>query len=139
MDQKTKIELIRDKKCLWCRNKVQNYKDCRKRLAKQPMVTAAQALSIKRELRPKGFNKDKIKERLQFKATKPEPNDFSKVLVKANGHPALPLVDLQTQVGDLINSQFVYLYRIPTRSSEKKTLTTAIKGSQETIEKEYSI
>ena len=56
--------------------------------------------------------------------------------MKANGHPALALVDLQTQVGDMIDSKFVHLYRILTRPSAKKTLTTAIKGSQGTINKE---
>ena len=58
------------------------------------MVTAVQALSHKKESRPKAFNKDAIKERPQFKTTKPEPTDFSKVLMKADGHPALALVDL---------------------------------------------
>ena len=121
--------MIRDKKCLWCCNKVHNYKDCRKRLAKQPIFTAAQALSIRRESRLKGFNKDKIKKQPQFKTTMPEPTHFSKVLVKADRHPALALVDLQTQGGDLINSKFVHLYCIPTRLSEKKTLPTTITGS----------
>jgi hypothetical protein len=139
LDQKTKMELIKDKRCLWCRNKGHNYKDCRKRQAKQPMVTAAQALSLQHQPRPKGFNKDKIKERPQFKSVKPEPTDFSKVLVKADGHPALALVDLQTQGGDLIDSKFVHLYGIPTRPSEKKKLTTAIKGSSGTIDKECTI
>ena len=132
LDQKTKMELIQDKKCLWCRNKGHNYKDCRKRQAKQPMVTIAQSLSIRRESRPKGFNKDKIKERHQFKTSKPEPTNFNKVLVKADGYPALALVDLQTQGGDLIDSKFVHLYCILTRPSVKKTLTTTIKGSQGT-------
>ena len=59
--------------------------------------------------------------------------------MKAHGHPALALVDLQTQGGDLIDSKFVHFYRIPTRLSEKKTLTTAIKGSQRTIDKECTI
>ena len=93
------------------------------------MVIAAQALSIRRESRPKGFDKDKIKERPQFKVTKPQPTDFSKVLVKADGHPVLALVDLQTQEGDLIDFKFVHFYCMPTSWSEKKTLTTAIKGS----------
>ena len=106
-----------------------NCKDCGKQQAKQPIVTTAQALSIRRESRPKGFNKYKIKERPQFKVTKPEHTNFSKVLVKAAGHPALVPIDLQTQGGDLIDSKFVHLYRILTRPSEKKTLTTAIKGS----------
>ena len=133
------MELIQDKKCLRCRNKGHNYKDCRKRQAKQPTVSAAQALSLRRESKPKGFNKDKIQKRFQFKVTKPEPTDFSKGLVKADGHPALALVDLQTQGGDLIDSKFIYLYSIPTRPSEKKTLTTAIKRSQGTIDKECTI
>ena len=60
LDQMTKMELIWDKKCLWCRNNGHNYKDCRKRQGKQPMVTAAQAVSMRSESRPKGFNKDKI-------------------------------------------------------------------------------
>ena len=128
LDQKTKMELIRPKKCLWCRNTGHNYKDCRKWQAKQPMVTAAQALSIRREWRQKGFNEDKTKEQPQFKATKPKPTNFSKVLVKADRHSALALVDLQTQRGDLIDSKLVHPYRIPTRPSEKKTQTTSIKA-----------
>ena len=60
---------------------------------------------------------------------KPEPTSFSKVLAKADRHPTCALVDLQTQGGDLINSKFINLYCIPPRLSEKKTLTTAIKGS----------
>ena len=103
------------------------------------MVTVGQALSIRGESRPKGFNTDKIKERPQFKATKPEPTDYSKVLVKANRHHALAVVDLQAQGGDLMDSKFVHLYRIPPRLSEKKTLTTAIKGSQATINMECTI
>ena len=64
---------------------------------------------------------------------------YSKVLGKADRHPALALVDLQTQVVDLINSKFVHLYCIPIGPSEKKTLTTAIKGSQGTIDKECTM
>ena len=41
LDQKTKIELIRGKKCLWYRNNADNCKDCRKRQAKQPIITTA--------------------------------------------------------------------------------------------------
>ena len=42
------------------------------------------------------IHKDKIKEQPQFKGTKPEVTDVSKVLVKADRHPRLALVDLQT-------------------------------------------
>ena len=133
------MELIRDKKCLRYCNKGHNYQDCRKRQAKQPVVAAAQALSVKRESRPKGFNKDKIKETSRFKTTKPESANFSKVLVKADGHSALALADLYTQRGDLIDSKFVHFYCILTGLSEKKTLTTATKGLQETIDKTCTI
>ena len=100
------------------------------------MVIAAQALLVKRETRPKEFNKDEIKERPKVKTTKPEPTNFSKVSVQPGGYPILALADLQTQGEDLINSKFVHLHWIPTRPSEKKTLSTIIKGSQETIDKE---
>ena len=59
--------------------------------------------------------------------------------MKANRHPALSLVDLQSQGGDLIDSTLVHLHHILTRLSEKKILTTAIKGLQGTINKECTI
>ena len=58
------------------------------------MVNAAKALSVRRESRLKGFNKDKVKEGHQFIVTKPEPTDFSKVLGKTDEHTALALVYL---------------------------------------------
>ena len=61
------------------------------------------------------------------------------MLKKANGQPALALVDLQTQEGELILSKFVHLYRISTRPSEKRTAATVLKVSPETIDKEYTI
>ena len=69
----------------------------------------------------------------------PEPVDFSKVLVKADGHRTRVLVDLQTQGGDLIVYKFVHLYRIATRLSDKKILSTGIKGSQARIDTECAI
>src|SRR5437868_13290932 len=68
-----------------------------------------------------------------------EPQDYSKIEVKANGFTALALVDLQTKGGDLINAQFVYIHRIPTKEIEKKSLNTAIKGSKGTIDKSCEI
>ena len=59
--------------------------------------------------------------------------------MKADWHTALALVDLQTQEGDLIDSKFVHFYLIPTRLSEKKTLTAAIKVLQRTIDNECTI
>ena len=131
--------MIQDKKCIWCGNKRHKYKDCRKWYAKQRVVTAARGLSVRRESKSKQLNEDKSKEWLQFKTTKPEPTDFSKVPVKANRHPALALVDLHTQVDDLIDSKLIHLYHLLTRLSEKKILTTAIKRFQERMDKECII
>ena len=78
-------------------------------------------------------------EQPQFKTTKPEPTDLSKVLVKADAYRTLALVDLQTQEGDLIDFKFVHPYCIPTRPSSKKILTTTIKGLQRMIDKECTI
>ena len=86
-------------------------------------------MSVSRESSAKGHNKDKIKEQPQVETTKPEHTDLSKVLVKANRHPTLALVDLQTLGVDLINTKFVHLYCIRTRLSEKKTVTSTIQGS----------
>jgi len=44
-------------------------------------------------------------------------------------------VDLQTTSGDLINAQFVHLYRLPTYAIDKKSLNTVIMGSKGVIEK----
>lgn len=47
--------------------------------------------------------------------------------MKADGHPTLALVNLQTQGRDPIDSKCVHLYGMLTRLSERKTLTTAMK------------
>ena len=60
------------------------------------MVSAAQAESIRGESTAKEFNKDKIHEQPLFKATMPETTNFSKVLVKSDGHPTLAIIDIQT-------------------------------------------
>ena len=61
---------------------------------------------------------------------------MGKTVIKADRHPALALIDLQTYGGNLIDYRFVPLHNITTRLSEKKTLTTTIKGSQRRIDKE---
>jgi len=53
--------------------------------------------------------------------------DNSKVQVQIHAHKVLTLVDLQTKGCDLINSQFVYHYKILTILIEKKSLSTEIK------------
>jgi hypothetical protein len=130
-----KMRLIREKKCLWCRNEGHNFKDCRQRQQKKPIRTAAQLVGHQFRTQPRSTPKGK--RQLPKKAI--EAPDNSKVQVKVNGHTALALVDLQTKGGDLINSQFVYLYQIPTKTIEKKSLNTAIKGSKGTIDKTCEI
>jgi len=98
------------------------------------MRTAAQSVSTQLQPLPKFSTKGKPKPQPAIK-----PLDNSKVQVQINGHKALALVDLQTKGGDLINSQFVYLYKIPTKSIAKKSLSTAIKGSRGTIDKTYEV
>ena len=102
-------------------------------------MTAAEALSVRRDARLKVFKMEKIQERPQHKVTKAVTPEFRKVLVKADKYSALALVRLQTQEGDLIDSKFIYLYRIPTRSREIRILTTVIKGLQRTIDKECTV
>jgi len=74
------------------------------------MRTAAQSVLMQLHPLPKFSTKGKPK--LQSAV---EPLNNSKVQVQINACKALALVDLQTKGGNLINSQFVYLYKIPTK------------------------
>jgi len=78
-------------------------------------------------------NSFKGKTKVQPQST--EELDYSMVRVKVDGHPELVLVDLWTTNGDLINTQFVHLYGLPTYGIGKKSLNIAIKGSKGVIEK----
>ena len=124
------MKLIREKQCLWCRNEGQNFKDCHQRQQGKPMRTAAQSVSTQLQPLPKFSTKG-------VPTLQPAivPIDNSKVQVQINGHKALTLVDLQTKGGDLINSHFIYLCKMPTKSIENKSLSTTIKGSRGTIDK----
>jgi len=109
------MKLIREKRCLWCRNEGHNFKDCRQRQQGKPMRTAGQAVSTQLQPLPKFSMKGKPKPKPAI-----EPLENSKVQVQINGHKALALVDLHTKGGDLINSEFVYVYKIPTKPIGKK-------------------
>jgi len=88
-----KMKVIRDRKCLWCQAPSHTCKECKKRIAKQLISTAAQVLSLQHI--NKAFitnNNYKGKTRGKPKAT--EELDYSRVQVKVIGHPALALVDL---------------------------------------------
>jgi len=129
-----KIKLIRDWKCLWCRAPGHTFKECKKRISKVPMRTAAQVLSLQHNSKLV-IAKKNYKGKTKAKPQSTEELDYCRVRVKVNGHPALALVDLQTTGGDLINAQFVHLYSLPTYGIDKKSLNTAIKGSKGVLEK----
>ena len=62
--------------------------------------------------------------------------DTNRVAVKINGNKAMALIDLQTEGCNLLNAQFVQLFKIPTRKlNPPLTLMTAIKGSRASINK----
>ena len=123
---------IGEKACLWCGLAGHNYKDCRERLNKEPMMTAAQEMQLQQPV-GKTRSKDQTKQKPQVAIR--EELDPNRVFVKLHSHPALTLIDLQTIGGDLISAQFVYLYKLPVDTIEPKTLATAIKGSQGTVDK----
>jgi len=93
--------------CTWS-----HLQEMQKRKSKVPMRTAAQVLSLQHTSKPV-IAKNNYKGKTKAKPQSTEELDYSRVRVKVNGHPALALMDIQTTVGDLINVQFVHLYRLP--------------------------
>jgi len=98
------------------------------------MRTAAQVLSLQYTSQPV-IVKNNYKGKTKAKPQSTEELDYCRVQVKVNGHPALAFVDLQTNSGDLVNTQFVHLYGLPTYGIDKKSLHNEIKGSNGVIEK----
>jgi len=47
-----KMKLIRDLKCLWCRAPGHTFKECKKRISRGPMRTAAQVLFLQHNSKP---------------------------------------------------------------------------------------
>jgi len=129
-----KMKLIRERKCLWSRAPGHTFKECKKRIYKVPVRTAAKVLSLQHASKPV-IAKNNFKGKTKAKPQSTEDLHYSRVRVKVNGHSALALVDLQTPGGDLISAQFVHLYGLPTYGIDKKSLNTAIKGSKGVIEK----
>ena len=123
---------IREKACLCCGLAGHNNKDCRKRLNKEPVRTAAQEMQLQQPV-GKTMSKEKTKQKPQVAIT--EQLNPNRVFDKVNGHPALTLIYLQTIGGDFISAQFLYLYKLPLVKIEPKTLATAIKGFKETVDK----
>jgi len=129
-----KMKLIWERKCLWCRAPGHSFKECKKRISKIPMRTAAQVLSLQ-HTNKLVIAKNNYNGKTKAKPQSTEELDYSRVRAKVNGHPAIALVDLHATGGDLINAQFVHLYSLPTYGIDKKSLNTAIKGSNGVIEK----
>ena len=113
-----RMRRIREKACLWCGLAVHNYKDCRKRLNKEPMRTAAQEMQLQQ---PVGKTRSQEKTKQKPQEAIRESLDPNRGFVKVNGHPALALIALQTIGRDLISAQFVYLYKLPVVKIEAKT------------------
>jgi len=89
-----KMKLIRERQCLWCPAPDHTFKECKKRISKVPMRTAAQVLSLQHNSKPVSA-KNNYKGKTKAKPQSTEELDYSRVRVKVNGHPALALVDLQ--------------------------------------------
>jgi len=98
------------------------------------MGTAAQGLFLQPTTKPV-IARNNYKGKTEAKPQSTEELDYSKVWVKVYGYPVLALVDLQTTRIDLINTQFVHRYGLPTYRIDKKSLNTTIKGSKSVIEK----
>ena len=130
-----KMQLVRDKKCLWCLNPGHRYVDCRIRKANQLMRTFRTAAQrIQEKVDPK------IKPTRVDKSISIQEVDTNRVAVTINGNKAMALIDLQTEGCNLLNAQFVQLFKIPTRElNPPLTLMTAIKGSRASINKAAEI
>jgi len=93
------------------------------------MRTAGQVLSLQCTSKPV-IAKNNHKGKTKAKPQSTDELDNSRVRVQVNGHPALALVDLQMTGRDLINAQSMHLYAQPSYGIDKKSLSTAIKGSK---------
>jgi len=112
LTSRDKMKLIRERKCLWCRAPDHTFKECKKRISKIPMPTAAQVLSLQYNSKPV-IARNNYNGKTKAKPLPTEELDYSTVRVNVNSHPALALVDLQTTGRDLINAQFVHPYGLP--------------------------
>ena len=130
-----KMQLVREKKCLWYLNPRHRYVDCRMKKANQtirPFRTAAQKIQERVDPKNKPNRIDKT-----ISVQEVETN---RVAVKINSNRAMALIDLQTEGCNLINAQFVHLFQIATRDLQPPlTLMTTIKGSRASINKAAEI
>ena len=129
------MQLVREKKCLQCLNPGHRYVDYRQRKANQPIKPFRTAVQrIQKKVDPK----DKVK-RID-KSISIQEVDINRVAVKINANKTMALLDLQTEGCNLLNTQFVQLFKIPTRElNPPLTLMTAIKGSRASINKAAEI
>jgi len=121
-----KMKLIRDRKYLWCHAPGHTFKECKKRISKQPMCTTTQVLFLQYTNKPV-IIKNTYRGNIKGKPQSTEELDYGRVQVKVSSHPTLALIDLETTSGDLINAQFVHLCGLPTYGIDKKSLNTMIK------------
>ena len=86
------MKLIRDQKCLWFRAPGHTFKECKKRISKQPMRTTAQVLYLQYTKNPV-IDKNNYKGKTKAKPKSTEAFHYSMVQVKVNSHPALALME----------------------------------------------
>jgi len=128
------MKLIRNRKFLWRRAPSHTFKEFINRISKQPIGMAAKVLSLQPTSKPV-IAQDNYKGQTKAKRPFTIELDYSRVQVKVNGHSALALVDIQTNGGDLINTQFVHLSNLPTYGIDKNSINAAMKAYKCMIEK----
>jgi len=76
-----KMKLIRERKYLWCSAPVHTFKECKKRISKIPMRTAAQVLSLQHTSKPV-IAKNNYKGKTKAKPQSTEELDCSRVDIR---------------------------------------------------------
>jgi hypothetical protein len=75
LSSQDKMKLIRERKCFWCSASEHTFKECKKRISKQPMRTAAQALSLQQTTAKTSTAKNNYKGKIKAKPQSKEELD----------------------------------------------------------------
>ena len=129
------MQLVRDKKCLQYLNPGYKYVDYRIRKSekpKRPFRIAAQRIQKRVNTKEKPKRVDKL--------VSIQEVDTNRVAVKINGNKGIALIDLQTEGCNLLNVQFIQLFKISIRELKPPlTLMTTIKRFRVLINKAAEI
>ena len=137
MTQAEKKQLMKENKCLKCKKIGHFARDC-------PQETNLWTLKQQLQEKEKIASTVNVLQRTQSKTELKQPRIMQYrggiVEVKVNGHPAMAIVDQQTQGGDLISAQYCQTYEIPTKPlGTPVTISGATKGSRSTINDHYIV